>query len=364
MGRINVMMRMSQDGKVARGNVFGISGIWGKTAVTDKFYGTVAILSEFMAAHGALPGIVAMCPIVVPVNGSWMLRKVVEKVVDSADDIEATVFADEGTYQGILDCDRINDVWVIETASAEQVFTYRGWDRGETETCGIHRIVHMTRKNTLDISDDDMNAEIERMETEMCDEPLTEEESAVLDHIYDVISGGWKVFDRYGRDMPEFLKNTTPDSTGGDLVSEDIDGDYDGCLEDGPETQGMREDYRKMLEDEALDAPAPLRTVRLLSNTLTMLSDTVVKEIDNRKKALDDIARKFSVLDERATGVIRDYEEAGAVTREAVREEIDGLRRQLGLVIAERRAENLAFKVCASVCAVSMIAHALMFFLA
>ena len=359
MGRINVMMRISDDGKVARTNVFGISGIWNKETITDKFYGTVAILSECMATHGALPGIVAMCPLSIPVNGSWLLRKVVEKIVDSEDDIEATVFADESTYRGILDCDRINDVWVIEHDSADNAFIYRGWDREEPEKCGIYRIVRMSRKHTLDISEDDMTAEIERMESEMADEPMNDKEAGMLDRIYGIISGGWKVFERYGHDMSEFLKNTAPGQ-----VTGDIDGDdYDGCLEDEPETPEATKDYMDMLKDEALDAPAPLRTVQLLSTTLSMLSETILKETEKRQHAISEINRKFAELDGRATGVIRDYEEASAVTREAVREEIGGLRRQLGLAIAERRAGKLAYVICMIICILSALANAAMFFL-
>jgi len=355
MGRINVMLRISDDGKLARTNVFGISGIWNKDKITDKFYGTVAILSEFMAKHGALPGIVAMCPISVPVNGSWLLRKVVEKIVDSQDDIEATVFADESTYRGILDCDRINDVWVIEHTSTEQPFSYRGWDREEPETTGIYSISRLKRKATLDISEDDLTAEIERMETEMSDEPMSEKEEDMLDRIYGIISGGWKVFDRYGHDMNEFLRNTSPGS-----VTGDIDGDdYDGCLEDDPDSG----EFMKSLKDGALDSPAPLRTVKLMSETLAMLGENLAKETDARKKSYDELTRKFSALDEHAVGVIRDYEEASAVTREAVREEIGGLRRQLGLTIAERKTEGLAFKICAIVSFVSMIVNAVLFFL-
>lgn len=357
MGRINVMMRISDDGKVARTNVFGISGIWSKEAITGKFYGTVAIFSECMATHGALPGIVALCPISVPVNGSWLLRKVVEKIVDSEDDIEATVFVDEGTYRGILDCDSINDVWVIERDGKED-FSYRGWARGEPEKCGIYRIVRMSRKRTLDISEDDLTAEIERMETEMSDEPMSEKEEDMLDRIYGIISGGWKVFDRYGHDMNEFLKNTSPGNVTGDSDGDD----YDGCLEDDGDEPETTDEYLKKLKDTALDSPAPLRTVKLLSETLSMLGESLAKETDARKKSCDELSRKFAALDEHAVGVIRDYEEASAVTREAVREEVGGLRRQLGLVVAEHRSENLAFKICAIVSFVSMVVNALIFF--
>ena len=359
MGRINVMLRVSDDGKLARTNVFGISGIWNKGTITDKFYGTVAIMSECMATHGAVPGIIAMCPIAVPVNGSWLLRKVVEKIVDSEDDIEATVFADEGTYRGILDCDRINDVWVIEHDSENTSnFTYRGWERGDTEKSGAYRIVRMTRKSTLDISEDDMTAEIERMETEMSDEPMSDKEEEMLDRIYGIISGGWKVFDRYGHDMTEFLRNTAPGNVSGDLEGDD----YDGCLEEDKEEPDTAEDYMKLLKEASLDAPAPLRTVQLMSSTLAMVGESIVKEGEARRKAIEDLTRKFSALDERATGVIRDYEEASSVTREAVREEIGGLRRQLGLVVVEHRSENLAFKICAIVSFISMLVNAILFY--
>lgn len=361
MGRINVMLRVSDDGKLARTNVFGISGIWGKEAITDKFYGTVAILSECMATHGALPGIVAMCPIAVPVNGSWLLRKVVEKITDSEDDIEATVFVDESTYRGILDCDKINDVLVIEHDSENTSnFTYRGWERGDTEKSGAYRIVRMTRKSTLDISEDDLTAEIERMETEMSDEPMSDKEEEMLDRIYGIISGGWKVFDRYGHDMNEFIRNTTPGN-----VTGNIDGDdYDGCLEDEKDTTESPDDYLKLLKEDAMDAPAPLRTVKLMASTLSMVGESLAKETEARKNSYMGLLSKLCELDERATGVIRDYEEASAVTREAVREEVGGLRKQLGLVIAERRAENLAFKICAIVSFVSMVGNAILFFIA
>ena len=358
MGQINVMLRISDDGKLARTNVFGISGIWNKDTITDKFYGTVAILSECMATHGAIPGIVAMCPISVPVNGSWLLRKVVEKIVDSEDDIEATVFVDESTYKGILDCDKINDVWVIERDEPDE-FKYRGWDRGEPEKCGIYRIVRMTRKSTLDISEDDLTAEIERMETEMSDEPMSDKEEEMLERIYGIISGGWKVFDRYGHDMNEFIRNTTPGSVTGNLDGDD----YDGCLEEDKDIPESPDDYMKLLKEEAMDAPAPLRTVKLMASTLSMVGESLSKETEARKNSYLELLHKFTELDERATGVIRDYEEASAVTREAVREEIGGLRRQLGLVIAEHRSENLAFKVCAIVSFVSMLVNAILFYL-
>jgi hypothetical protein len=114
MAQINLIIGYDCDtGKCLDDCIFGKQFDWKGPALSSKFYGTVGVMTEAMATRGALPGMLAMCPTIIPIEGAWLFRHIVEKIVKLDSDAVVTVFLDAETYKSVMDYSGIGNVWVV-----------------------------------------------------------------------------------------------------------------------------------------------------------------------------------------------------------------------------------------------------------
>jgi hypothetical protein len=373
MGKLNVVIGYScRTREVLRGCVFGYGVDWKSDAVSRLFYGTVAIVSSYMADGkgsylakpssdcAALPGLLAYCPSVIPIEGSWLIGHVAERISGDGCDIEATVFADADTYRSVLDCGSIAHVYVVTRDDdyvdwMDRKFEYRGWETCKMEfddpQPGVH-IIEYRRDGGLDIAEKDLMSEIDRMEDEMNDtsvEEMDEGDREKLDSLFRILEASWKLYGKFGKDMTKYLAGSTFAMEEGEIGGEDLlDEARPAELPDG-----VGEELSRMSGD-AMDSPASLRLVSMLANQLAETANVALAA----KQEAAELRKKLESLDLAMAGAVRDMESGVAAVRDSGNEAVAGLRRQLGMVIAIQRAKQwgpLAAALLCLGCCIGMI---------
>lgn len=370
MGKINVVIGYScRTREVLPGCIFGYGVNWKSDAVSKLFYGTVAIVSSYMADgkgsylarpssdSAALPGLLAYCPSVIPIEGSWLIGHVAERISGDGCDIEATVFADADTYRAVLDCGSIAHVYVVTKDDdyvdwMDRKFEYRGW-----ETCrmefddpqpGVH-VIEYRRGGGLDIAEKDLMSEIDRMEDEMNDtsvEEMDEGDREKLDSLFRILEASWKLYGKYGNDMAKYLAGSSFAMEEGEIGGEDLlDGARPAEL-----PEGVGEELSRMSGD-AMDSPASLRLVSMLAN---QLSETANVALEARRENAE-LRKKLESLDLAMAEMAKSVEGGMSAVRDRGDEAVSGLRHQLALVIRAQRAGKWVPPVCAGICAVLII---------
>ena len=365
MGKLNVILGYScRTREVLPGCVFGYGVEWKSDAISKMFYGTVAIVSSFMASgkgsflarpssdSAALPGLLAFCPSVIPIEGSWLIGHVAERISGKECDIEATVFADADTYRSVLDCNSIAHVYVVTKDDdyvdwMDRKFEYRGW-----ETCrmdfddpqpGVH-VIEYRRKGGLDIDEKDLMSEIDRMEDVMNDtsvEEMDEEDRKKLDSLFRILEAAWKLYGKYDNDMAKYLAGTSFAMEDGEIGGDDL-------LDEArpaelPEGVG---EALSGVSGDAMDSPASLRLVSMLAN---QLAETANVALEAKREAAE-LRKKLESMDLAMTEALKDMESGVAAVRDSGNEAVAGLRRQLGMVIAIQRAKQWGPVGAALVC--------------
>ena len=334
-------------------NIFSMKSVWDSTDLTDVFYGQVAIMTESMADSGAIPGILALCPTVVPISGSWLFRRVVERLGDSASGIKASVFLDSANYKSVLDCDRISGFSMVLTGCpgkdcASSVPTFRGWEYGSSTEIGSGVfLVGMKRRHDTSLSDADLDDEISRLEREMnepTEEELTKESQQELARLIDTILQSWNIFSKYDYDMPKYLSQTDGLGAYGS-ISVDT-GSQDGPFNEEGDILSGDSDLREQMtgpNGEALEAPASLRVVTVMATTLNRLSDFVVKAHGVSVQALAktrENEKKLAEMDAMMVEAMKSMDEKCDGVRDYGDERISGLRHQIAILVMHDRARR------------------------
>lgn len=364
MATINAILKYDRSKKkFDRRNVFGISGIWMSQCAEDVFYGTVAVLTDSMAVSGALPGLTALCPTVVPIRGNWLFRNIVSRLAGSDSDIKVTLFLDESNYRSVLDCDGIDGLYIAVEGKRDECLSdlpeFRLWKAGEDidEFANGMNFVHMEKRQE-GLSDVSIDDEIRRMELEMNDpteEELMPESRKELDRMISTILDAWEVFRKYDSNMIKFMRNTDPAT-------------YDGAIDmslgpdAGADIEGLPADFREQMfgdgDEGDADLDTAMRLIKMLSNTVYSLSDAMSKmngvmfEDLKQSKALFD---SMKTLDGAMTEAIRSMEERCDAVRDSLNERISGMRNQVALLARRDRAKNYIPVICSAISVIALI---------
>lgn len=334
-------------------NIFVRKSIWDTESLTDVFYGKVAIMTDRMAEAGAIPGILALCPTVVPITGNWLFRQVVERLGESDSGIETSVFLDSNNYRSVLDCDGISRFCIVmsgctESECEDKMPSFRGWKVDtSTEIAPELFLVEMKKCRGEALSESDLSDEISRMELEMnepTEEELMPESRKELDRLISTILHTWEVFGKYDYDMPKFLSQTEGMGACGSINLGDagIGGLFDG---EGDILSGDDEMREQMSgpNGEALEAPASLRVVKVMATTINRLSDFSMKVHGAAVQALS-LAKqnehKLSEIDAMVVDAMKSMDEKCDSVRDYGDERISGLRHQIAILVMHDRAKR------------------------
>lgn len=366
MAQISVILNYNcSTGQYEPANIFARQPTWNISRLTEVFYGNVAIMSVHMAEAGAIPGILALCPTVVPIQGNWLFKSVVRRLAESDSDLKTAVFPDETNYRSVVDSDRLDRLFIAMNCTAAEcpgkLPEYRGWEMdGSTELEPDFQLVEMKRCKAKDLDDSELDAEISRMEMEMnepSDSELVPESKRELDRLIATILTTWEVFGKYDYDMPQFLANTENVSSTGEVYGEVGYGDP-GSM--GVES-GVDDELRGQMtgpNQEAMEAYASLRVVQVMANTVRRLSDFAVKThgiaVEN-VRGIQGLQEKLSDIDAMAAEAIRSMDEKCDAVRDLNAEEISGLRHQVALLAMKSRARNYVPAVCAAITTVCLV---------
>ena len=369
MAQINLIIGYDcETGKCLDDCIFGKQFDWKGPALSSKFYGTVGVMTEAMATRGALPGMLAMCPTIIPIEGAWLFRHIVEKIVKLDSDAVVTVFLDAKTYKSVMDYSGIGNVWVVSRGGMKEdgnKFKYRGWSPLEDTVDELDNdvtVVEYARDAKVNFSEDELDDEISWMELEMndvTDAEIPEKFKRELDRLSETICRVWELFEKYDKDMVKYLGNTESDLSVCDMG---IDG------EDNP-LDGMPGSFGEQLhgpEGEALERPASLRIVTVLANTVNQLSEFGMKNralIVEAKRQTEEVARKVAELDKAMCDTLKNVESTMGSQGSYVDECLSGIRNQLTLVITKERNKAVLQVACAAIsavcCAVCVIVNLL-----
>lgn len=367
MAQISVILNYNcSSGQYEPANIFVRYPSWNIPRLVEVFYGNVAIMSEHMAESGAIPGILALCPTVVPIQGNWLFKSVVRRLSESDSDIKAAVFPDESNYRSVVDSDSLDRLFIAMNCTADECQAklpeYRGWEIDETTELEPHfQLIELKRCKAKDLDDSELDAEIRRMEMEMnepTDAELVPESKRELDRLIATILKTWDIFGKYDYDMPNFLAHTETIASVGDISA---DGDYGEDPESCRVDSGVDDDFREQLKgpsSEALEAYASLRVVQVMANTIRRLSDFAVKthgvSIENSRD-IQNLREKISDIDTMAVEAIRSMDEKCDAVRDMNAEQIGGLRHQVALLAMKARAKNYIPVACAAVSTVCLV---------
>lgn len=354
MGQINIIMSYDcekQDFDDA--NIFCRKKLWDTAELTDVFYGQVAVMTDTMAESGAIPGILALCPTVVPITGNWLFRRVVERLGESGSGIKTSVFLDSKNYKSVLDCDGISSFYVVlcgcsASECESKVPSFRGWVYDKyTEIYPDMFLVGMKKNAGLSISDADLDDEISRMEVEMnepTEDELTSNSQKELERLINTILQSWEVFGKYDYDMPKFLSQTDGLGACGSIeVGED---GLDGMFEGAADMMSGDDDLREQMNGpngEALEAPASLRVVKVMANTISRISDFSMKVHGAAVQALakaNSNEKKLAEMDAMVVDAMKAMDEKCDSVRDYSDERISGLRHQIAILVMHDRAKQ------------------------
>ena len=353
MGTINLIMSYDcAKEHFDDANIFARKHVWESTVLTNVFYGQVAIMTDTMAQSGAIPGILALCPTVVPITGNWLFRRVVEKLGESDSEIKTSVFLDSTNYKTVLDCDDIASFHIVVSGcSAEEcdakVPAFRGWTYDtSTEIEPSLFLVGMKRRNDGGIADVDLDAEISRIELEM-NEPTEDEllpnSQKELDRLISTILQSWEVFGKYDYDMPKFLSQTEGMGACGSI---NLDLDNNEMFGGEGDIFSGDDDIHDQItgpNGEALEAPASLRVVKVMAKTINDLSDFTMKI---HTAAVQSLAKsnlneeKLREMDVMVADAMRAMDEKCDSVRDYNDERISGLRHQIAILVVHDRAKK------------------------
>ena len=365
MGRLNVIIAYNSWSQECEPmGIFGGRYDWKMPELSDKFCNTISIMTDRMAGDfehprlvegkpGAVPGILAFCPTVIPIRGNSLMRHLANHIADTNNDIVATVFADANTYKSILECGSIEHVWVVTDDGSnpgweQRKFKYRGWAESEDNAAdpedGLH-IREYCRADVLNIEETDMMAEIERIEGELnekerFDEDLTDDDKVKLSHLYANIDDVWALFSECGKNIMDYLSFAREKAA--------------DMLPDGVEMPDMPDGMEEMLDTmnaPGMDAPASIGLVQMVANQVKALADMVVET----KQLAKDNGAKLSTMDMAMCDSVKSMEATVEGMKSYTDEALSGLRRQLGLVILKQRLKSWIPAVCAAISAICCV---------
>lgn len=353
MGTINLIMSYDcAKEHFDDANIFVRKHVWESTALTDVFYGQVAIMTDTMAQSGAIPGILALCPTVVPITGNWLFRRVVEKLGESDSEIKTSVFLDSTNYKSVLDCDDIASFHIVVSGcSAEEceakVPSFRGWAYDtSTEIEPDLYLVDMKKRNDCGIGEADLTEEIDRIELEM-NEPTEAEllpnSQQELERLISTILQSWEVFGKYDYDMPKYLSQTEGMGACGSI---NLGGDMNGLFGGEGDIFSGGDDMHDQItgpNGEALEAPASLRVVKVMAKTINDLSDFTLKIHTAALQALSKSnlnEEKLREMDVMVADAMRAMDEKCDSVRDYNDERISGPRHQVAILVVHDRAKR------------------------
>lgn len=339
MASINAILRYDTGKKkFSPANVFTCRKYWDIPELSEVFYGTIAIMTDFMAARGAIPGMLAMCPTIVPIGGAWLMGSVVRRLSENPDDIRASVFLDENNYRSVMDYSGIDRVVIVvdgDKADCTKVLPeLRGW-KPEGEPVEIYPGMHLVElgKCSMDAPSEDMiDAEIRRMELEANqpgEDDLTPESRKELDRLIDTLEKTWELFGKYDYDMMKFLANTDEAEASGEFAIGDDD--------DSIGMDSVSDDYRQELTQ---DTYAPLSMVKLLADTVNNMADfnmklhkAIIKDTVQNMK----LSEQMTDLDGLMTDALKAVKEQLEAARDMQEEKMSGIRHQIALLVMQER---------------------------
>ena len=352
MGTVNVILKYDCGTKsFADENIFG-EPVWDCAELTGLFYGTVAIMTSKMAESGALPGMLAMSPTVVPITGNWLFRHVVEQIGNSDSPIQATAFLDKMNYRSVLGYDSIGEFHLFvncgEDEYKDKIPQFMQWEADSVTPVGPGgTLVTMKRRECAGLDEAEFGDEIERMELEMndpTDEEILPESHKRLEQLISTILDSWEVFERYDCDMPKYMAQT-------DGVNESGSVGVGFGGEGGPfgESCGILsgdDDMREQMtgpNGESLNAPASIGVVKVMAKMLDRVTDFALKAqgiaVQSMAKANEN-EKKLGAIDLTVADAMRAMDEKCNSVRDFADERISGLTQQIGTIVSKDRKRS------------------------
>lgn len=273
-------------------NIFEIPAIWSVDPIVSLFYGTVSLLTMHMFKNGGNPGLLSLCPTVVPIDGGWLVKALAKRIASESDTIRVTVFAGGNDYKSVIAEECISRIFVVTDCPPEDapaaLPSFRGWKPGPSvwarppqadDAFDGLTLVEMVRMKQDEITDDFINDEITDLEKELSmpsDADILPSSRDEMEHLVSSIIERWESFESFGADMTKYLSSTDGECEEGDIK-----------VGDGETTSasvtGLDQDFRRQMtghHGEELNAPASLRVVQLMANTINQMSDMLVKTND------------------------------------------------------------------------------------
>lgn len=201
MAKINVFLVADGDGVVQNSTILDIHGILNDEIVARIFDGNPTIVSGDDISESDVDPLRKICPSVSVITHGWLVANIAERLSKlGGDALCICIIASAATYRTILELSGDMTVCVVSPLLHNGDFKYRGWKLdSETEVYAVdgdeYRMVTYVHSGSLDVGQDEMTDEIDRLEMELSDTPesYTKEESAELDRISTEIIRGWQL---------------------------------------------------------------------------------------------------------------------------------------------------------------------------
>lgn len=348
MGTLNVILCANGDGHVTDTNIF-VDNMFSNIIIGRIIYGYPAIMTEPMFER-AVPGISYFCTKFASIEESWLLPEIGQRAAEDDTFGTLNIFGDSKSYKDILDCDNIEVCAVAVPSKRNQLFSHRQWKISKILNLipGKWDLLMLSRKDTVDLSEDMMSDEIDRMESWLNNETheFTENDekdmAALLEHLKqgqrkrpssqaNGMYGDADAQNQFPNDIDNIFKGGNDDAELNEW-DEDI-----GYLDndDMPESESSHE----MDTEDAFDIPASAHVVKVLSETIDKTADRineVADALDGLRTKLDKNDSNFKAVQDVVHDALRNNSEYVVQRMNEMHEVCDGLRTQVGNIVRDQ----------------------------
>lgn len=338
---LNVIIAVDGDGHIIEQNIFYRQDLISDPRIVVEVSGSAGIFMESMmnAASGYI-GVV--CPKIAAMKNERTIKIFCEVASKDEDSWPCTIFATESTLPIILDTCDCHRLVVAAPHKRNADFTFRKWRLSEinafmpkSETESGFDIMIYEPTDELMLSESEMDDELNRICDEMdsnVSEPASDEDVAAIEKVLDFVKGGLLVKD----DSLSGFDNTYEDDIDADEVMQEVTKYVSHALKS----------YVQMsLFQRALDVQnGALKRLNANEDRVEKLEQTM----DKFRSSMADTA---NVCGEG----IRCELETVNLKYNSINERLDGLRLQLGNVVAENLKRDRSPNIASAIAIVAII---------